>query len=295
MEPQIPDQMRKLPEKTIERIKRELTDQGIRNKYLLAELTDHVASDMEQMMNQGISEQEAWNKTIEKRDKEEISGTASVYGGILNTRFYRVKLLLWITFILFAFSWLTSSRLSLYTGTLSFISLGITLIAVSIDFFRSRKNHSSNLLYGTGTLLSALLVMSGFILLFCMVLFQVNTRGHGVDLMIFSYLAFSIVAFFYFIRQKKLAVSDAFGTDPVWFISFSGIQLLLALLAFLSLPLYSWARDYIWILVWIILVFDGVSLVLLIVKRIRNILFLALLLISFMITFIHSPLGSLIR
>ena len=78
------------------------------------------------------------------------------------------------------------------------------------------------------------------------------------------------------------------------FILFSGVQLFLAILSFLSLPFYARAMDYIWILIWVILAVDLLSLVLLVFRRIRNMMFFVLLTLSFMITFIHSPLRRLL-
>jgi hypothetical protein len=279
---------------SLEKIRQELVNNGLRNKYLLSEICDHIASDMEQMMDQGTGEDEALQLAFSNAGYSELDETRRNFQGILNTRFYRMKILLWISFSLFAGSWLISSPLGLYTALLSFLSLGITLILLSIDFFRSRKYHGANLAFALATLLSSLFVIAGMVLLFAMVRFRVNTRGHGPDLMIFSYLILSLVIFFYFIRQRSLSVSESGSRKNTWFIVFSALQLCYALLAFLSLPLYAMAADYIWILIWAILLTDLASLFILLSRRIRSILFMTLLLLSFMITFIHSPLRRLL-
>jgi hypothetical protein len=284
----------KLPASTIDRIKEELHRQGIHNSYLQPELCDHIATDMEQMMDQGLGEEEAWVNAFAKTSRSEIADTAKQYQGILNTRFLRLKILLWISFCLFALSWLFAPPLGPYAALLSFLAIGITLIQLSADFFRSRRNHAGNLGYAIGSLLSALLVMAGYALLFLMIRFRINTRGHGVDLMIFSYLILAGVVFLYFLRQRRLAVSREGTRKLSWFLLFSSIQLLFAILSFLSLPFYAWAVDHIWILIWAILAVNLVSLILLLIRRIRNVLFMVLLLLSFMITFIHSPLRRLL-
>ena len=280
----------KLSDATILRIKQELGTQGINNRYLQSELSDHIASDMEQMMDQGLGEEEAWSSAFAKTSGIELEVTAKQYGGILNSRFFRMKFFLWISFGLFAISWLFSSPAGLYAALLSFMALGLTFILLSVDFFRSRKHHAANMGFAIGSLLSALLVSSGFALLFLMIRFHLNTRGHGVDLMIFSYLVFASVVFLYFLRQRRLSISREGKQKMNWFILFSGIQLLLAILSFLSMPFYAWAVEHIWILIWAILAVNLVSLILLLIRRIRNIMFMILLLLSFMITFIHSPL-----
>lgn len=294
MAPESKQPTMRLPETTINRIKNELEIRGIRNRYLQSELCDHIASDMEQMMDQGLGEEEAWDHAMTKTSPPEMKATAKQYGGILNTRFFRMKFLLWTTFGLFALSWFFPNPLGLYSALLSFLALGASLILLSADFFRSRKNHAANMGYAIGALLSALLVISGFALLFLMVRFQVSTRGHGVDLTIFSYLVLALVIFLYFLRQRKLSISREGNLKLAWFILFSGIQLFFAVLSFLSLPFYAWAVHHIWILIWAILIVNLVSLIVLLIKRIRNILFITLLLLSFMITFIHSPLRRLL-
>ncbi|HER09744.1 MAG TPA: hypothetical protein ENO20_12630 [Bacteroides sp.] len=284
----------KLKPSTIDRIKKALEQQGIRNRYLQSEMGDHIACDMEHMLDQGIGEEEAWDQVFAKTRGEEIKATAGQYQGILNARYYRIKLFLWVTFGLFAVSWLFSFRTGQFMSAVSFMAMGTTLILLSLDFFRSHRHHRSNIWLGAGTLLSALLVMSGFILFFLVVNYRVNTHGHSVDLMIFSYVILSLVVFLYFIRQRRLSQGSGGRNRYSWFIAFSGLQLLLAILSFLSLPFYTWAVDYIWILIWVILAVDLISLLLLIFKRIRNILFFVLLTLSFMITFIHSPLRRLL-
>jgi hypothetical protein len=264
------------------------------NRYLQSELCDHIASDMEQMMDQGLSEEDAWNLSMAKASGSEMEATAKQYGGILNSRFFRMKFILWITFGLFAISWLFPNPLGLYAALLSFLALGTTLMLLSSDFFRSRKNNTANLGYAIGALLSALMVISGFLLLFLMIRFRVSTRGHGVDLTIFSYLVLALVIFLYFLRQRKLSISREGSKKLAWFILFSGTQLFFAVLSFLSLPLYAWAVHYIWILIWAILAFNLASLIILFTRRIRSILYMILLLLSFMITFIHSPLRRLL-
>lgn len=279
---------------TIDMIRKALAKQGIRNRYIQSELCDHIACDMEHMMDQGIGEEEAWNQAFAKNRGEEIRTTARQFQGILNSRYYRVKLVLWATFGMFAVSWLFSFRTGQFMSAVSFMAMGATLILLSLDFFRSRRHHPSNIWLGAGSLLSALLVMSGFILFFLVVNYGVNTHGHSVDLMIFSYVLFSLVAFFYFSRQRRLAVESSSTRSYNWFVIFSAVQLFLAILSFLSLPLYAWAVDYIWILIWVILAVDLLSLALLILLRIRNMIFFVLLALSFMITFIHSPVRRLL-
>lgn len=256
----------KLNPSTISRIKETLEARGVRNRYLQSELCDHIACDMEQMIDQGI----------------------------LNARYYRVKLFLWITFALFALSWLFSFRTGQFLSVIAFMALGTTLVLLSIDFFRSYRHHRSNVWLGAGILLSGLLVMVGFVLFFLVINYRVNTRGHSVDLMIFSYVILSLVALSYFIRQRKLSQGSEGRHRYAWFILFSGVQLFLAILSFLSLPFYARAVDYIWILIWMILAVDLVSLLLLIIRRIRSMMFFVLLTLSFMITFIHSPIRRLL-
>ena len=284
----------KLEQSTIARITEELRSRGIRNPFLLGELCDHIASDMEQIMEQGITEKAAWDTAFHRTSREEIESTEKSFSGILNARYFRIKLFLWITFALFAISWLFSIRTSQVISLISFISLGTTGILLSTDFFRSRKNHPSNIWFGTGMMLGSVLVICGFILFFLVVNFGINTRGHSVDLMIFSYLITSLVLFLYFIRQRKLSIPQEGKKGLTWFVLFCGIQLGLSFLSFLSLPFYSWAVNYIWILIWIILAVNIVSLIILLLRRIRNILFFLLLILSFMITFIHSPLRRLL-
>jgi hypothetical protein len=284
----------KLSRSTISRIKEALEEQGIRNRYLQSELCDHVASDMEHMMDQGISEEEAWRQAFVKTRDEEITTTSKQYQGILNSRYYRIKLFLWVTFGLFAISWLFSFQTGQLVSLIAFMAMGTTLVLLSIDFFRSRRYHRSNFWFGAGTLLAALLASCGFILFFLLVNYRINTRGHSVDLMIFSYVIVSLVVFLYFIRQKKLTLSREGKRMYRWFLLFSGIQLFLAILSFLSLPFYAWAMDYIWILIWVILGVDLLSILLLVFFRIRNMMFFVLLTLSFMITFIHSPLRRLL-
>jgi hypothetical protein len=249
---------------------------------------------MELMMDQGIPEGDALLKAFGKTEEEEMVSAAKHFGGILNTRYFRIKLFLWITFGLFCLSWLFSSPLGLYAAVLSFLTLAITLLLLSADFIRSRKNHLSNLWFGAGTLISALLVLAGYVLLFLIVRLRIDTKGHGVDLMIFSYVILALVIFLYFMKQRRLSLSTGGKKQNTWFAVFSGIQLFFAVLSFLSLPFYAWAVDYIWILIWAILGVNAVSLIILSVRKIRNILFLVLLLLSFMITFIHSPLRRLL-
>jgi len=284
----------KLKPSTINRIREALEQQGIRNRYLQSELCDHIACDMEHMIDQGIPEEEAWRQAFVNTRGQEITTTAKQYQGILNSRYYRIKLFLWITFGLFAISWLFSFQTGQIVSLISFMAMGTTLTLLSIDFFRSRRFHRSNFWFGAGTLLSALLVASGFILFFLMVNYRVSTRGHSVDLMIFSYVIFSLVVFLYFIRQRRLSLGSEGRRRYTWFILFSGVQLFLAILSFLSLPFYARAVDYIWILIWVILAVDLLSLVLLAFRRIRNMMFFVLLTLSFMITFIHSPLRRLL-
>ncbi|MFO7932820.1 MAG: hypothetical protein R6U78_01955 [Bacteroidales bacterium] len=284
----------KLSEPTIKKIRKALEEQGIRNPALQSELSDHIACDMEQMIDQGITEEEAYRQAFMKTPGDEIVRAASQYQGIMNSRYFRIKLLLWITFALFALSWLFSFRTGQLISLISFMAMGTTLVLLAIDFFRLRRHHPSNFCLGTGTLLSALLVTGGFILFFLMVNYRINTRGHSVDLMIFSYVILSLVVLFYFIRQRKLSISGEGRRKYSWFILFGGVQLVLSVLACLTLPLYSWAVDYIWILIWVILAVDLVSLLFLVIRRIRNILFFVLLTLSFMITFIHSPLRTLL-
>ena len=284
----------KLEPSTIARITGELSSRGIRNPFLLSELCDHIASDMEQMMDQGLTEKAAWDTAFHRTSGEEIETARKTFSGILNARYFRIKLFLWITFGLFAISWLFAIRTAQIVALISFVSLGTTGVLLSFDFFRSRRNHPSNIWFGGGILLGAILVICGFMLFFLVINFGINTRGHGVDLMIFSYLVTSLVLFLYFIRQRRLSLSQEGKKGLTWFILFCGIQLGLSLLSFLSFPFYNWAVDYIWILIWTILGVNIVSLIILLMKRTRNILFFVLLMLSFMITFIHSPLRRLL-
>jgi len=284
----------KLSKSTIDKIREVLEEQGIKNHYLKSELCDHIACDMEQMIDQGITEEEAFRQAFLKTPGDEIVRTANQYQGIMNSRYFRIKLLLWITLALFALSWVFSFQTGQIVSLISFMAMGTTLTLLSIDFFRLRRHHPSNFWLGTGTLLSALLVSGGFILFFLMANYRINTRGHSVDLMIFSYVILSLVILLYFIRQKKLSLGKDGRRRYSWFVLFSAVQLFLSILAFLSLPFYTWAVDYIWILIWVILGVDLLSLLLLTIRRIRNILFFVLLTLSFMITFIHSPLRILL-
>jgi hypothetical protein len=284
----------KTSDSSLDRIRKELGNRGVTNRYLLSELTDHIASDMELMMGQGLKEEEALEISLSRAGRSEIESTARQYGGILSSRYFRMKVLMWVAFALFAASWLFSSPLGLYAGMFSFLVMGATLVLLATDFFRSRRNHSANLGFALGSLLSGLLVISGYALLFLMIRLRINTRGHGVDLLIFSYLALSLSLFPYFLNQRKASLSADTRKEMTWFVLFCSMHLLFSVLSFLSLPFYAWAVDYIWILIWVILAFDLLCLVILLVRRIRNILFMVLLLLSFMITFIHSPLRILL-
>lgn len=285
----------RLSKEETDKVRRELEEKSVRRSFLYEEFVDHVCCDIENLMNTGMDFRTACRTVIGTKGSREIRQAHELTVHLLNHRYVLAKKLLWLALILFAVSWLLVPAAAGWTGLASFLVLGVVYLRIGNHLFRERHRHKSGISMSIMAFLSFIGTVEGIILIFLNRNFGMETRGHGVDLTVFSWFFFSLLCLIYYGGQHRHSIDHRAKSRNGFLGWLSGINLFLAMVAIATFPLYAVVSDYIYILIIVILAFDLVSILWLLAGRyMKNTLAVTLVAGSFMTVFIHSGFRSLL-
>ncbi len=271
-------------------IRKDLERRSLNKSFLFYEYLDHICCDVENLMNTGMSFQDAWSSVQKEPAENQIKQAHSRTISLLNHRYVLAKKILILAVLLFAVSWLIwVPAAARWTGLVSFLLLSGVYFKISIDFYKERGRHRSGMLMSLLAMLSFLGTLSGIILIFLQRTLDVNTAGHGVDLTVFAWFLFSILCLIYYARQTANSIEVQARKRNSFLSWISAVNLFMASVSIATFPLFTLVGDYVYYLIILILIFDvSVLLIFLIGKYLKNTLAVSLILGSFMIVFIHS-------
>jgi hypothetical protein len=285
-----------LSKEQIDFVRSNLKNRDVSRSFLFDEWIDHVCCDVESLMNRGMDFEEAFSRVTGDPETSGIRSAHHTIHAFLNHRYVGIKKLLMFAFAVFALSWLINVRYgSHWIGLASFLILSFVYLRISVDFFHKRYLSGLNILLSSFSFLSFLGTSSGMLLIFLFRNFDVQTRGHGVDLTVFGWFFFSLLCLIYYARESRLAIENSEVNRLRWFARLAASNVFLAAISIASFPLFSLVRDYIFFLILFILGFNVlVFMILLFTKSINHTLAISLIIGSFMIVFIHSPFRAML-
>ncbi len=282
--------MSTLNNEQIEFIRKNLKEKPTSRSFLFNEFVDHICCDIENLMEKGISFDEAYQRVTGLPADQEIKTAHQETIHFLNTKFIWIKKILYLSIALFVLSWIINLPLiANWTGLVSFLVLGAVYLKVGIDFLREVRVARSNVFLSIMGFLSFLGITAGIVLIFLDRNYGFDTRGHGVDATVFGWFFFSLLCLIYFIREYKISIEAPSRRRNSIFAWLAGFNVFLALLSIASFPLYPIVENYLFFFILFILATDLVFIIWLAIKRyFKYILIVALFSGSFMLVFIHS-------
>jgi hypothetical protein len=282
--------MSTLTSEQIEFIRKELKEKPTSRSFLFNEFVDHICCDIESLMEKGMSFEKAYQRVTGSCADEEITTAHHETARFLNAKFIWIKKILYLSATIFIISWIINLPvMANLTGLISFLVLGTVFLKVGIDFLREGRLAYINIPLSILGFLSFLGITVGITLIFLNRNYGTDTRGHGVDAMVFGWFFFSVLCLVYFIREYKTSIEQVSRRRNKLFTWLAGLNVVLSLLSIASFPLFPVVGDYLFYFIIFILATDLVIIIWLAVKRyFKYILIAALFTGSFMLVFIHS-------
>jgi hypothetical protein len=286
--------MSRLNKDQIEQIRKDLEDQQESRSFLFNEWVDHVCCDVESLMNKGLSFEESLHRVSGKPGETGISSAHREVQQFMNHMYVGIKKLLLLAFLVFSVGWVVNLQgAGDWIGLASFIILGIVYLRIAVDFLRKRFTRRINVLLSVFSFLSFAGTTVGILLIFLNRNYGVSTKGHGVDLTIFSWFFFSLTCLVYYLREYRSSMEKTELRKNRSFIILTLINLFLASLSVASFPLYRQVQSYLFFLILFILGFNVLALVyLLLTRSMKNTLVLSLIIGCLMTVFIQSHFRS---
>ena len=285
--------MPELNSEHIAHIRQDIERSGVRNNLLKNELVDHICCRIEEEMTEGLSFQEAYEKTSPTYTSKDLIKTRRNRNFLVNYNSIITNGLIYLSILLYLLSWITHFSTADWFGLTAFLLISLIFLRYSVIFAKdaTMKNHKLfSVLSGTvfvfyipGTLFRFLWLSYGI------------KNPHVMPMLLFSWLILAALTFLYYHHFYKASSRNRARTRILIYMSIAAIHLLLAAFSMSSL-FFSSLQQYIPTLASVIIALDLLFFISVVfIRQNGKELVKAMLLSSFMMVFLYFPLKSMVQ